>query len=157
MFLAQRLLNSSNISLNAADLSVRHRSSTLKSCPNFRNFVQASPLHMSYQKINKLFFCNFSKVYLSLLRTSSGSCSNNAIIVLLVLFKTVVIISSVKKFVHMLMGFLLCTPFYGLGSRGIILAALHLPTENVEAVHLYGILSMLLSKHSLGIGGSNAS
>ena len=53
--------------------------------------------------------------------------------------------------------FLLRTLFGGLGRRGIILIALHLPLETVEAVHLYGVLSILLSKHSSGIGGSNAS
>ena len=61
-------------------------------------------------------------------------------------------------FVDMSMGsFLLRTLFCGLGRRGIILAALHLPLETVEAVHLYGVLSILLSKHYLGIRGTNAS
>ena len=53
--------------------------------------------------------------------------------------------------------FLLDTVFCGLGHRGVILAALHLPLEIVEAVDLYGVLSILLSKHYSGIGGLNAS
>ena len=74
------------------------------------------------------------------------------------LFQTVVIISSVRKFSHTSMGsFLLDTLFCGLGHRGVILAALHLPLEIVEAVDLYGVLSILLSKHYSGIGGLNAS
>ena len=81
-----------------------------------------------------------------------------AIILLLMLFKTVVIISSVKEFVLMsISSFLLRTNFCSLGRGGIILAALHLAVETAETVHLYGVCSILLSKHSLGIGGSNAS
>ena len=57
----------------------------------------------------------------------------------------------------MSMGSFLLEPlFCGLGRRGIILAALHLPLETVEAFHLYWVLLILLSKHSSGIGGSNA-
>ena len=57
----------------------------------------------------------------------------------------------------MSMGSLLLEPlFCGLGRRGIILAALHLPLETVEAFHLYWVLLILLFKHSSGIGGSNA-
>ena len=52
--------------------------------------------------------------------------------------------------------FLLRTLFCGLGRRGIIIATLHHSLETVEAVHLHGVLPILLSKHSLGIGGSNA-
>ena len=53
--------------------------------------------------------------------------------------------------------FLLRTLVYGLGRRDIILAALNLPLETVDTVHLYGVLSILLSKHSSGIEGSNES
>ena len=40
------------------------------------------------------------------------------------------------------------------GRRGIILAALPLPLETVEPVHLNGASSILLSKDSLGTGGN---
>ena len=53
--------------------------------------------------------------------------------------------------------FLLGTLFCGLGCRSIILAALPLPLEAVEAAHLYGVLSILPFKHSLGTARTNAS
>ena len=191
MFLAQHLLTSSNISLNAANLSLRHRScrvlalskdimafmktrrlklilaenigwptSTLKSRRNFRKCCPSKPLAYEIPKKERTssLVTSLRYVHLSLRRTSSGSCSINAIIFLLVLFKTVVIISSVKEFAYMSIdSFLLHTLFCGLRHRGIILAALHLPLETVETVHFYGVLSILVYKHSLGIGGSNAS
>ena len=77
MFLAQHLFNSSNISLNAANLSVRHCScfvpASLKDInalmktrqwvvSGLESFVRAISLLMRYQKSKKLFLCNFSKV-----------------------------------------------------------------------------------------------
>ena len=154
MFLVQHLLNSSYTFLNAANLSVRHRSccvlassknimafmktrrfklilaenigwptSTLESRLNFRKFCPCKPLAYEIPKKarSSAFVTSLRYVYLSLLRTSLGSCSIDAIIFLLVLFKTVVIISSLKRFVHMLIGsFLLHTLFCGLWRRGII-------------------------------------
>ena len=134
--------------------------STLESHLNFRKFFPSKPLAYEIPKKARTssFLTYLRYVYLSLLCTSSGSCSINAIIFLLVLFKTVVIISSVKEFAYIAIdSFLLHTLFCGLRHRGIILAALHLPLETVETVHLYGVLSILLSKLSSGIGGSNAS
>ena len=141
MLLAQHLLNSSIIYVNAANLSVRYRfcrvlasskdimafmktrrlkliltenigwpTSTLISCLNFRKFCPSKPLAYEIPKKarSSSFVTSLRDLYLSLLRTSSGSCSINAIIFLLVLlFKTVVITSSVKKFVHMSMGYFL--------------------------------------------------
>ena len=123
MFLVQHLLSSSSISLNAANLSVHHRSclvlasskdiiafmkkrrlklilaenvgwqtSRRKSHLSFRkswNLVQARPLHMRYQKKSRnsfFFITSLRYAHLLLLRTSSGSCSINAISLLLVLF-----------------------------------------------------------------------
>ena len=86
--------------------------STLKGRLNFRKFCPSNPLAYEIPKKERIssFVTSQRHVYLSLLHTSSGSCLINAIIFLLVLFKTVVIISSVKKFVHMSMGsFLLRT------------------------------------------------
>ena len=72
--------------------------SRLKSCLNFRRYCQANPLQMRYQKKQAFFlFVTFRRyMCLSLLRTSSGSCSITVIILLLVLFKIIVIISFVK-------------------------------------------------------------
>ena len=134
--------------------------STLESRLNFRKFCpsKAHAYETPKKARSSAFVTSLRYVYLSLLRTSLGSCSIDAMIFLLVLFKTVVIISSLKKFVHMSIGsFLLGSLFCGVWRRGIILAALHLPLETVETVPLQGVLSILLSKHSSGIGGSNAS
>ena len=113
--------------------------STLESRLNFQKFCPSKghAYEIPKKARSSSFVTSLRYVYLSLLLTSSGSCSINAIIFLLVLFKTVVIISSVKKFVHTSIGsFLLGTLFCGQWRRGIILAALHLPLETVETVSL---------------------
>ena len=121
--------------------------SRLKSRLKFRKFCPSKRL--TYEIPKKARSSSFRTclryVYLSLLLTSSCSSLITAILLLLVSFRTNVILSSVKKLIHISTGSFSCALFCGLGCREIILAALHLPVETFEAVYLYSVLSLLLS------------